>query len=256
MAVLILYVFYSVNNFWIEEHLSVHSRITCRVYVIVDVFQLTGVGIMLTISLLRYRATVHPLKPGISRRKLKDICVLVYLVGFIAGCGIRLPACFIKFNDVLDAYRKFYSTFWTLFVYFFPTVLMGLIYYKIVRALLKQNKYMKEVRSNPMSAPDSFNIMRYIRNRRTFFVCFSIVFCYGIAHIPVSGWFLWEIVGENHERMKNVWVKYFAYVLRVAGSHSVNPLIYGILDKNMFKILKFYKNKRRVQENLKIVVAV
>ena len=206
MAVLILYVFYSVNNFRIEEHLSVHSRITCHVYVIVDVFQLTGVGIMLIISLLRYRATVHPLKPGISRRKLKDICGLVYLVGFIAGCGIRLPACFIKFNDVLDAYRKFYSAFWTLFVDY----------------------------------------------ERSFFQQSST----GGSFFPVSGWFLWEIVGENHERMKNVWVKYFAYVLRVAGSHSVNPLIYGILDKNMFKILKFYKKKRRVQENLKIVVAV
>jgi hypothetical protein len=35
---------------------------------------------MLIISLLRYRATVHPLKPDVSRRKLKAICGLVYVV--------------------------------------------------------------------------------------------------------------------------------------------------------------------------------
>jgi hypothetical protein len=48
---------------------------------------------MLIISVLRYRATVHPLKPAISRRKLKVVCGLVYIVGFIAGYGTRLPSC-------------------------------------------------------------------------------------------------------------------------------------------------------------------
>ena len=61
---------------------------------------------MLTISLLRYRATVHPLKPPISRRKLIAVCGLVYLVGLIAGCGIGLPLCFAKSNFVNLAYKK------------------------------------------------------------------------------------------------------------------------------------------------------
>jgi hypothetical protein len=38
--------------------------------------------------------------------------------------------------------------------------------------------------------------------------------------------------------MKIIWFIYLAKVLRVAGSYSVNPLIYGRLDK---KLLIFWK---------------
>ena len=57
--------------------------IFCHVYGVSDDFQLAGLGMMLIISLLRYRATVHRLKPAISRRKLKVVCGLVYFVVFI-----------------------------------------------------------------------------------------------------------------------------------------------------------------------------
>jgi hypothetical protein len=62
------------------------------------------------ISVLRYRATVHPLKPAISRRKLKVACGLVYIVGFIAGYATYLPFCFMQWNDMHAAivYEKVY----------------------------------------------------------------------------------------------------------------------------------------------------
>ena len=82
-------------------------------------------------------------------------------------------------------------------------------------------------------APDSsFNILKYIRNRRTFPVCLSTVLCYGIASIPMSLWYMWFIPGEYHLRMKYVWVASFADVLVVAGSHSINPLIYMVCWTN------------------------
>ena len=59
-------------------------------------------------------------------------------------------------------------------------------------------------------APESFvNMLKYIRNRRTFLVCLSVVVCYGIAHIPLSVWFMWLITDKYHLRMKYVWVRYF-----------------------------------------------
>ena len=182
-----------------------------------------------------------PLKPAISRRKLKVVCGLVYLVGLIVGCGLRLPGCFIKWLIVYVAYLKFYYAFWIFFVYFIPTIFLAVVYFKISRSLIKQNKHMKRVCSNAIRqrAPDSsFNILRYIRNRRTFLVCLSVVLCYGIAHIPLSIWFMWLIADQYHFRIKYFWVRQFAYVLALAGSHSVNPLIYGILDK---QLLPFWK---------------
>ena len=262
LAALIIYVFNIVDIFWLEESLSDHFRIiTCNIYVILYTFQLTGVGMMLIISLLRYRAIVHPLKPAVSRGKLTVVCGLVYLVGLIVGCGIRLPLCLIKSKVVYVAYLKFYRAFWIFFVYFIPTIFMAVVYYKISRSLIKQNKHMKRVGSNEnRSGHDSFsNILRYIRSGRTFRVCFSVVLCYAIANIPWSVWFMWFITqsGEYHLRMKYVWVRYSAYVLTVVGSHSVNPLIYGILDKQLLAFWKCCcKKKRKTQESQAAVVVL
>jgi hypothetical protein len=61
-------------------------------------------------------------------------------------------------------------------------------------------------------------------------------------------WVILYIAGENHFLMKYVWINYLVNVLRVAGSHSVNPLIYGILDKKLLTFWKLcLKKKQRLQ---------
>ena len=258
LAVLIFYFFYAVGDFWLEEPLTVASPIFCHLYIIADAFQLAGVGMMLIISLLRYRATVHSLKPAISRRKLKVLCGLVYLAGLIAACGINFPLCFIKSTVLFDAFLKFYFAFWVVFAFLGPTIFMAVVYFKISRSLMKQNKHMKRVCPNAMRQrePDSsFNILKYTRNRRTFLVCLGTVLSYVIGSIPWSVWIIHLIVGAHHLRF--LWVRYFARILRFAGSHSANPFIYGILDK---KLLTFWKGsckkKRKAQEGEQIAVVV
>ena len=103
---------------------------------------------MLIISLLRYRATVHPLKPDVSRRKLNVVCGLMYIVGFITGYGTGLPLCFMQWNDVAIFYDKVLSGYAISCFYFFPTMFMAVVYYKIGRELIKQKRYMKSVCSN------------------------------------------------------------------------------------------------------------
>ena len=110
LGVLIIYLFDRINRDFVEEQLVINS-IKYRVFFnIYYVFQVAGIGMMLFISVLRYRATVHPLKPAISRRKLKVVCGLVYIVAFIAGYGTYLPLCFkLRLrNNVAIVYQKFY----------------------------------------------------------------------------------------------------------------------------------------------------
>ena len=250
---LIILLFLHINGYFVEDPLVITSTKYCVFFNIYYLFRVAGIGMMLIISLLRYRATVHPLKPDVSRRKLKVVCGLVYLVGFIAGYGTRLPLCFMQWNDVAFVYAKVYNGYAIACLYFFPTIFMAVVYYKIGRELIKQNRYMKSVCSNPVrrSAPgSSFNILKFIRNRRTFFVCLITVLCYGIGNIPASVRYILYIAGENHFLLKYVWITYLASVLRVAGSHSVNPLIYGTLDKRLVTFWKFCrKKKQRPQGN-------
>ena len=172
LAPLIIHIFIIVDKFWLKESLSDHFPvITCNIYVILNAFQLIGLGMMLIISLLRYRATVHPLKPAISRRKLKVVCGLVYIVGSIVGCGIRLPLCFIKSNVVYVAYREFYRTFSIFFGCFVPTTFMAVVYYNISRSLMKQNKHMKRVCSNVIRQRALFASVSFFFTELHIFLC-------------------------------------------------------------------------------------
>ena len=253
LGALIIVLLHHINGYFVEDPLVITSTTYCVFNRIYYVFRVAGIGMMLIISLLRYRATVHPLKPDISRRKLKVVCGLVYLVGFIAGYGTCLPLCFMQWNDVAIFYDKVLIGSAISCFYFFPTIFMAVVYYKISRELIKQNKHMKSICSNPVrrNAPDtSFNILKFIRNRRTFFVCLITVLCYAIGNIPNTVRYILNIAGENHFLLKYVWIGYLANVLRVAGSHSVNPLIYGTLDKRLVTFWKFCrKKKQRPQGN-------
>jgi hypothetical protein len=84
VGVLIIYLFDRINRDFVEEQLVINSTKYC---VFFNIYYIAGMVMMLIISVLRYRVTVHPLKPAISQRKLKVICGLVYVVGFIAGYG-------------------------------------------------------------------------------------------------------------------------------------------------------------------------
>ena len=254
LGALIIFLLDHINWYFVEYRLVTDSTKRCVFFNIYLVFRVAGVGMMLMISVLRYRATVHPLKPDVSRRKLKVVCGLVYIVSFIAGYATNLALCFrMQWNDVAIVYDKVFDGYVISCFYFFPTLFMAAVYYKIGRALIKHNRYMKNICSNPgrRSAPgSSSNILKFIRNRRIFLVCLITVLCYAIGNIPMTVHLILKIAEEYNLLMKYVWLLYLARVLRVAGSHSVNPLIYGTLDKKLLPFWKLCrKKKQRPQGN-------
>ena len=204
-----------------------HSVIYCLVIEIKFIFLVAGIFMMLIISVQRYRATVHPLKPAITRQKLKVICVLGYVLGVIATIGTGIPGCLMVPNyvDVRSDYIKFYYAYIVFCFLVFPTTSMAVVYYKIGRALMKQNEQMKRVFSNAVRN-------RYVRNRRTYAVCLGTVLCYGVGVLSLSVWYTWYI-GTNRY-LQYHWIRYFSFVVSIAGSNSGNPLIYGVLDKKLF----------------------
>ena len=114
LAVLIIYFYSNVPLSWLEEPFSAHVvMITCHIFVIGYAFQFTRVSVMLIISSVRYRATVQPLKPAFSRRKLKVACGLMYCGGLAAACGTELPFCFTQNCRFARPFRARKNTFET-----------------------------------------------------------------------------------------------------------------------------------------------
>ena len=204
---------------------------------------------MLVISAFRYRVVVQ-LNPVLSRRKVKIVCCLVYIVSFIAGYGPTVPLSITDWKDKRLSYDTYHSTYLISCYYTLPTIFMAVIYYKIHRELIKQYYCMKSTCSNPLKkrSPASFNILMSTQNRRVSHILLCTVLCYAVGHIPVTACYIWEITGKHRSSTICVWIAHFAAVVRLAGSHVINPLIYGIFDKRMlasFKICSKRKQKAR-----------
>ena len=206
----------------------------CWTVTILGLSLFAGVCMMLIIAVLRYRATVHPLKPDISRRKLKTVFSLSYILGLIAGCGSVLPLCVMTSADARMKYSLYYHGYATFCFYLFSTVFMAVVYYKIGRALIKQNKHIKRVCSNAVKS-------RYVRNRRTFLVCLGTVLCFAVSTVFFTVYFPTEIFAKHN---LPVWFWHLCRVLRVAGAHAINPLIYGVFDKKLLAFWKLCSNRK------------
>ena len=176
----------------------------CLIEEITSFFAFVGIYMMLIISILRYRATVYPLKAAINRRKLKIVCGLGYILGLIAEYEAGIPLC-LKRNDAWTVHDNSNVGYTVSSFYLFPIIFTAVVCYKICRALIKQNKHMKRVCSNALRSS-------YLR--QTFLVCVGTVLCYGISIVPISVFTLWSILGHP---AKYFWILYFSFLLRVTG---------------------------------------
>ena len=97
---------------------------------------------MLFISVLRYRAIVHPLKLSFSQRKIKIICGSAYIIGLVTTVGMTIQECIVdpQRRNVLYELFAFYVC-----VYIFPIMFMTVTYFIIFRTLVKRGKALSEL---------------------------------------------------------------------------------------------------------------
>jgi hypothetical protein len=141
----------------------------------------------------------------------------------------------MQWKDVAIVFEKVFDGYLISCFYFFPTIFMAVVYYKISRTVIKQNKHMKSIYSNPVrrNAPSSsFNILKFIRNRQIFLVyLITMILCYGIGNIPMTVYLILTIAEKHNLLMKYVWILYLANVLRVASAFSKSSYIWNIGQK-------------------------
>ena len=217
-----------------------HHKTFCLVIETTFMFAEAGSLMMLMISVLRYRATVYPLKPPISKRRIKVSCAMAYVVSLILGYIMSIPSC-VDIDDNSVTWKI--QTYLVIFGYcFLSTATMAVIYYKVVKELYNQNNIF-QISHNRNSVDSSFSKQRYRRNRKITFTCIITVIFYAMGNIPIAISFF---VRMNKNYSSSI-IFGITRLLRIFATHAVNPLIYGLLDK---KLLTFWRNCRKKRANV------
>ena len=231
--------------------LSIRSFAMCKVWQPTStVFFNAGVFMVVVISIFRGRAVLHPLKPAVSRSKLRVVVGAVYLCAIACVVPLVLvlkytDACLFKgwTNRTLYIIHSF---FLMTVQYFLPVLILFILYYKICKALDTQSKKILSLNATSAATSEDSNAsqtslqrMKHYRNIRTFFQSASIVVLFAISSLPFLISWLMVVCGATVE------IQTWTYIFSVFGVNAVNPYIYGVSDKTLRSAYK--RNWKKVK---------
>ena len=247
----LLYLFCFLSNIYssFAARSFLNSRLLCKIWGPTQTMSYTaGVNILVLISVVRYRAIVHPFKPAVSRRTLKKLSACVYLLAIIcvtpyalvleydeaSGCNEQWP---------LKSLNVSYTVYLASVQYFIPVAFLSVIYFKICKKLIARNNWIhrlnvrNHIQQENHEVPTWFQSMK-LQCTKTFVVSFTIVICFAFSACPFQVTWVVSVISSNEL------TSYFAWftALNVFGTTVINPYVYGALDR---KILFPCKNNRK-----------
>ena len=236
------------------------EAIACKIWVYFEMlFCTSAIQLMVVICVFRYRAVLTPLKPPILQKKIKFISAFlvvitsIYLIPYIVAYVYNpSKGCYPEWSSRL--FGTLYTSLSLNVHYIVPVTTMTILYYKICKALISQTKKLTYVLRNKndstnlvsqsLDPQEHFNKVRHHRNTKTFLVSAVCVGIFTVALLPFEVWWIChlngvEIVKPGHEG--------WFYSIYMIGSSSVNPFIYGMLDKKLVE--GFKRSMKRFKYN-------
>ena len=205
-----------------------------------------GANFLVIISILRYRATVYPFKPAVSRRTLKISSTAVYLFAII--CSIphmlvlrfdEISGCSIKWP--MQSLNIAYTLFLSGIQYFIPVAFLSIIYYKIGKVILTRNNRNQSMDArNQIRQQNTPTSHERLKNVKPLFVCFTIVVCFTVFGFPAQ--VLWIIFVSASKEIPSYFL--LLHALYIFGTAAINPYVYGALDKKVLSLFKHCKKRR------------
>jgi neuromedin U receptor 2 len=227
----------------------INSPVLCKLwYPTYTAFYIAAILFMIIISILRFQAVSKPLRPAISRWKVKVMTMLAYIFATICVLPYSLV---LEFNATSGCVEKWpaeqlnicYTLFLAAIQYFIPVVLLSVAYCKICVELVRQNKERKLLFASAAVSNEQnlswYQRFKQHRNARTFLVSLIIVVCFAVAYLPNQIIFILVVC-----RVIDIpsYYKWFV-ILCFFGVSAANPFIYGTLDRKLFS--SFIKRLRR-----------
>lgn len=212
-------------------------------------FFTAGANFLVLISILRYRAILHPLKPAVRRRTLKITSACIYTLGVICVVPYALA---LRLDKTFGCYPKWpadslgiaYSMFLAGIQYFIPVVFLSFLYFKIGKEVLNRNNTFHEMEASTQSQRHvSRRTLRHkrIRKVKPLLVSFTIVACFIVSGFPAQIMYIAFLI-MSKER-PSYFLLFEAWYL--FGTAVINPYVYGALDKKIFSFFKHCRKRRR-----------
>ena len=205
---------------------------------------------IVAISILRFKAVIKPFEPAVSRWKVKVVAVFAYIFAIICMLPYLLVLQFDNTSGCVEEWPVEQLNIWfTLFLaavqYFIPVILLSIVYWKICIVLVRQNREIKlwcaSAAASEQQNISPYQRFRQRRNVRAFLVCVAIVVCFAVTALPIQIVYLLSMSKVIEFPRFYFWFE----VLRNFGVSSLNPFIYGTLDRKLF-----FSFKRRLRKLL------
>ena len=236
----------------------IRSFAMCKIWYPMQTVLFTAGGyFMVVIAVVRYRAVIYPLKQAVSRPKLKCVACVVYVFAIICTIPFILVLQFMKpTRECVEkwpnwALNVIYTVFLFFIEYFIPVTMLSILYWKICKALIKQDEQTKSMRSSVtdnarevIGELTRLQRIKHHRNIRAFIVCATVVICFGVTLSYQLWWllFVFGIPDENDKFQPWLWM------ISLFGTSAVNPFIYGMLDRTYVSAYKrFWKKITRLR---------
>jgi phage-related minor tail protein len=138
-----------------------------------------------------------------------------------------------------------YTVFLSSVHFFIPVVVLGMIYWKISRELIKQSEKITSMNATVGEKTERwlFQRLAHHRNTRTFVISFVIFVCFLVAGSPQQIAYILYVFGVVD--LNGAYYDWFN-VLYFFGVSAVNPFVYGALDKKLFSSFKLFWRKKRL----------
>ncbi|XP_073486585.1 neuropeptide S receptor isoform X4 [Aquarana catesbeiana] len=217
--------------------------IVCRVVRYLQVVLLyASTYVLVSLSIDRYHAIVHPMKFLQGEKQAKVLIVVAWTLSFLFSIPtliifrkIQLPngetQCWAIWPD--DSYWKPYMTTVALLIYFIPLIIISVIYFIVIRTIWAKSKSHSVIISNCTDGKfcASYNHRGLISKAKMKAIKYSIVVILAFI-LCWSPYFLFDIL-DNFEMLPKTQARNYASViiqnLPVLNS-AVNPIIYCIFS--------------------------
>ena len=201
-----------------------------------------GVNFLVIISILRYRAIVHPLEPALSRRTLHIISTIVYVLATICIIPYVMVLRFDEMSGCNEKWPKHslniaYTIFLSIIQFFLPVAFLSVIYFKIGKEIFtRNNRVILMDARNQMQRQSTTSPHQRLKtkNAKPLLVSFTIVACFIVSGFPLQ--LMWIICMSASKKIPS----YASLIsaLHTFGTAAINPYVYGALDKKVFSLFQ------------------